>query len=96
MEKKKLKTSLPLVALSTLTIHVGVPVSQIRSQLDLATHPTPDSQHLGWQQLVTPLIVGQLKVVPYPPYPTWYSVIPPFIPMDSNMYSMYYSRIKRT
>jgi hypothetical protein len=24
----------------------------------------------------------------------WYNTIPPFIPMDLNMYSMYYSRIK--
>ncbi len=24
----------------------------------------------------------------------WYNTIPPFIPMDPNMYSMYYSRIK--
>jgi hypothetical protein len=25
----------------------------------------------------------------------WYSLVPPFIPMDPNMYSMYYSEIKR-
>jgi len=24
----------------------------------------------------------------------WYNTIPPFIPMDPNMYSMYYSGIK--
>jgi hypothetical protein len=24
----------------------------------------------------------------------WYNIIPSFVPMDLNMYSMYYSRIK--
>jgi hypothetical protein len=24
----------------------------------------------------------------------WYNVVPSFVPMDFNMYSMYYSRIK--
>jgi hypothetical protein len=24
----------------------------------------------------------------------WYNTVPPFIPMDPNMYPMYYSRIK--
>ncbi len=38
--------------------------------------------------------IGQPIVVPYPPYPMWYNIIPPFVPMDPNMYSMYYSRIK--
>jgi len=30
----------------------------------------------------------------YPPYPMWYNTIPPYVPMDFNMYFMYYSRIK--
>jgi len=43
----------------------------------------------------------QPKAVPYPPYPPypsypmWYNTIPPYVPMDHNMYSMYYSKIKR-
>jgi hypothetical protein len=24
----------------------------------------------------------------------WYTIIPPFVPMDPNTYSMYYSKIK--
>jgi hypothetical protein len=24
----------------------------------------------------------------------WYNIIPPFVPMDPNMYSMYYYKIK--
>ncbi len=37
------------------------------------------------------MIARQPKVVPYP---MWYNTVPPFIPMDPNMYSMYYSIIK--
>jgi hypothetical protein len=37
------------------------------------------------------MIVGQPKVVPYP---MWYNIVPPFVPMDRNMYSMYYFGIK--
>jgi len=53
------------------------------------------NQHLSWQQLVTPMIVRQPRAIPYPPYPMWYNTIPPFVPMDPNMYSMYYYGIKR-
>jgi hypothetical protein len=60
----------------------------------LVTHPTLIDQHLGWQQFITPLIVRQLKVILYPPYPMWYYTIQSFVPMDPNMYSMNYSRIK--
>jgi hypothetical protein len=60
--------------------------------LGLVIHPTPINQNQGWQQLVTPLIAKQLRVIPYP---MWYSVVPPFIPVDLNMYSMYYYGIKR-
>jgi hypothetical protein len=37
------------------------------------------------------LIIGKLKVVPYS---MWYNLVPPFIPIDPNMYLMYYSGIK--
>jgi len=60
--------------------------------LGLVTHPTPINQHLGWQQPLTPLIIGQSKVVPYP---MWYNTIPHFIPMNPNMYSMHNYGIKR-
>jgi hypothetical protein len=54
--RKELKSSLPSTTTSMPTIQVGVPLPQIQSQLGLVTHPTLDNQHLGWQQLVTPLI----------------------------------------
>jgi len=47
--------------------------------------PQIQSQH------VTPLIVGQPKVIPYP---MWYNTLPPFIPMDLNRYFIYHSGIK--
>jgi hypothetical protein len=92
--KEELITSLPHVMMSIPAIYVGVIMPQIRSQSSLVTHPTPISQHLGWQQRVTLLISRQTKDVLYPPYPMWYNTLPPFVPMDPNMYSMYYSRIK--
>ncbi len=57
----------------------------------MVANPIPVSQHIGWPQLVTPLIIVQPRTVLYP---TWYSNIPSFVPMDLNMYSMYYP-IKR-
>jgi hypothetical protein len=76
--------------------HVGVHVQQIQPQLSLVTNPTLVNQHLGRQQLITPLIVRHPKIVPYPPYLMWYNTIPPFVPMAPNMYYMYYFRIKKT
>jgi hypothetical protein len=49
------------------------------------------SQHVGWPQPITPLIARQPKTIPYP---MWYNTTPSFVPMDPNMYSMYYLRIK--
>jgi hypothetical protein len=46
--------------------HVGLHVQQIQTQPSLVTNPIPVSQHLGWLQRVTPLIVRQLIIVPYP------------------------------
>jgi hypothetical protein len=60
--REKLRTSLPFTTMNTPTIRIGVLVRQIQSQLDLVTHPTPNSQHLGWQQLVTPLIQNNLEL----------------------------------
>jgi hypothetical protein len=67
---------------------------QIQSQLGLVIHPTPINQHLSWQQFVTPLIVRQHVVISHPSYIMWYTIVPPFVPMDPNMYFMYYSGIK--
>ncbi len=44
------------------------------------------------RKLAMPLIARQPKTITYP---MWYNTIPFFIPMDPNMYFMYYSRIKR-
>jgi hypothetical protein len=57
----------------------------------LVTNPIPISQHLSWSQPITPLIAGQPKIVPYP---MWYNIVPSFVPMDFNVYSMYYLGIK--
>jgi hypothetical protein len=54
--------------------HVGVPVQQTQTQLSLVTNPIPVNQHLGWPQLVTPLIVGQPRTMPYL---MWYNIVPP-------------------
>jgi hypothetical protein len=40
------------------------------------------------------MIARQPRVMPYPPYLMWYNTIPPFVPMDPNMNTMYYSGIK--
>jgi hypothetical protein len=56
-------------------------------------NPILINQHVIWLQPVTPtpLIVGQHRTIPYP---MWYIIVPSFVLMDLNMYSMHYSRIK--
>ncbi len=46
--KEELITFLLPTTMSTPTIHVGVPMSQIRPQSGLVIHPTQVSQNLGW------------------------------------------------
>ncbi len=74
---------------NTLMTHVGVHEQQIWPSL--VTNPISISQHLGRLQLVTPLIARQPRIVLCP---MWYNIIPSFVPMDLNIYSMYYSKIK--
>jgi len=64
--------------------HVGVLIQQTQTQPNLVTNPILISEHLGWSQLVTPLITRQLRIVPYL---MWHNIIPSFVPMDPNMYS---------
>jgi len=71
--------------------HVGVHVQQTQTQPSLVTNPISVSQHLGWPQLVTPLIARQPKIILYM---MWYNTIPSFLLMDLNMYSMYDLGIK--
>jgi len=83
--KEELTTSLHPIVPNTLSTHVGVPMQQLWPQPGLVNSSTPISQQLGWQQPITPLIARQPKVVPYPPYPIWYNILPSFVPMDLNM-----------
>ncbi len=92
--RKELITYLQPIVSNTSTTHFGVHVQQLKPQSSLVTNLTSVNQQLGWQQPITSLIIGQPKVVPYPPYPMWYNSIPSFVPMDHNMYLMYYSKIK--
>jgi hypothetical protein len=83
--KEKFTTSLHHTVPNTLSMHVGVSMQQFRLEPGLVNSSTPISQHLGWQQPVTPLIARQPKVLPYPPYPIWYNILPYFVHMDFNM-----------
>jgi hypothetical protein len=76
---------------STPVTHVGVLIQQTQIQPNLVTNPIPINQHLGWPQLVTLMILRQLKIILYL---MWYNTIASFVPIDPNMYSMYYLGIK--
>jgi hypothetical protein len=77
---------------NTPTTHVDVPIQQTQIQPSLIANPIPVNQHVGWSQLVTPLIARQPRTVPHP---MWYNIVPSFVPMDPNLYPMYYLVIKR-
>jgi len=69
--KKGFITSLQPIVLRTHATHVGLPMQQFWPQLGLVNNSILDNQHLGWQQPITPFIIRQPRVVPYPPYPMW-------------------------
>jgi hypothetical protein len=70
-------------------------MQQTQPQPCLVTNPTLISQHFSWKQPIIPLVAKQPRIIPYPPYLMWYNKVPSFVAIDFNMYSMYYSRIKR-
>ncbi len=57
----------------------------------MVNNPILINQHVGWPQPITPLVAWQPRTIPYP---MWYNIVPSFLLMDFNMYSMYYSIIK--
>jgi hypothetical protein len=89
--REKLGTCLQSEVLNTPMTHVIVLIQQTQIQPSLVTNPIPISQHLSWPQPVTPLIAWQPKIVPYL---MWYDIVSSFVPMDPNMYLMYYLGIK--
>jgi hypothetical protein len=38
----------------------------------------------NYSQLVTPIILGKTGMLPTSTYPMWYTVIPPFVPLDPS------------
>jgi hypothetical protein len=59
--------------------HVNVPMQQIQPQPCFVTNLTLISQHLGWKQPIISLVARQPKVIPYPPYPMRYNIVPSLI-----------------
>jgi hypothetical protein len=48
-----------------------------------------------WSQLVTPIVQGsKTNMLPTSTYPIWYNVIPPFVPLNLNLYLAYPTRTK--
>jgi len=47
-----------------------------------------------WSQLVTLIVLGKTSMLPTSTYPMWYNVIPPFVPLDLNLYPTYQTRAK--
>jgi hypothetical protein len=54
----------------------------------------PIIQPIGWQQCVTPIILGQINNLPFSFYPMWYNVIPLYLPFDPSLYLRYFSGMK--
>jgi len=47
-----------------------------------------------WSQLVTPIVPCKTNMLFTSTYPMWYNVIPPFVPLDLNLYLIYQVRTK--
>jgi hypothetical protein len=46
----------------------------------------PFNYQTTWPQHVTPIVIGKFCVLPIFTYPTWYNVIPPFVPLNPSLY----------
>jgi hypothetical protein len=43
---------------------------------------------------IPPIVPSHTKNVPFPSYSMWYNVIPPYLFLDSNLYSGYFNEMK--
>jgi hypothetical protein len=54
--------------------------------------------HVDYQitrsQSITPIVPSKTNMLPTSTYPMWYNVIPPFMLLDLNLYSIYQIRTK--
>jgi hypothetical protein len=80
-------------------------VQQNFTQLVTRNEAMPITQPTCWQQPitpimpghtnnVTPIMPGHTNNVPFPSYPMWYNVIPPYLLLDSNLYPRYFNGMK--
>jgi hypothetical protein len=49
---------------------------------------------LTWRQPITLVLPSKTTILPTSTYPLWYNVIPPFVPLDPNLYLTYPTRTK--
>jgi hypothetical protein len=75
--KEQVITFLQPIIPSTPMVHMSM--YQIQSQPCFVTNLTLISQHLGWKQPIISLVARQPKVIPYPPYPMRYNIVPSLI-----------------
>jgi hypothetical protein len=54
----------------------------------------PVNYQTTWSQPITPIVLGKTSMLLTSTYPMWYNDIPPFAPLDPNLYPTYPSRIK--
>jgi hypothetical protein len=54
----------------------------------------PINYHTTWSQLVTPIVLSKINMLPTSTYPMWYNVIPPFVPLNPSLCSTYPTRTK--
>jgi len=50
--------------------------------------------HTTWSQPITPIASGKTILLPISTYPMWYNVIPPFMPLNINLYPTYLTKTK--
>jgi hypothetical protein len=80
------------------TTTIVVPnVSVLRTQAmnpNIGHTIVPINYHTIRSQPITSIILGTTNMLPISTYPMWYNIIPPFVPLDPNLYLVYPTRTK--
>jgi hypothetical protein len=84
-----------LVSLTTTILLPNVSTLGIQATNLSIGHTTVQVNYqLTWQQPITLVVPSKTTILPTSTYPLWYNIIPPFIPLDPNLYLIYPTKTK--
>jgi hypothetical protein len=84
----------PILPTTTIVVpNVSILITQAMNPSTSHTI-VPINYHTTWSQPITSIVLGKTNMLPISTYPMWYNVIPPFVPLNPNLYPIYPTRTK--